>query len=290
MKILQISWCIIVLIILHISSTISAQTSYSNTNFSSKSINYCQLFNSTTYDEKVVITTAVLYSSPDGEPRVDGGSDDFFYLSKCNNRDYFAKADFSNAENLHLIRQKWEQTLDKNYPTLYWVTFSGKISLSFIPTFGHLNRFRAQFKIDKIVSVKIIKSKYPLPDSESDAPNFEAGNALKYINSELIFSFFGRGFNTIELESLLTNDAKIIINEKLVSIKDLSEQSWNKIEGSLAVQVSEVTRNKYRWRIQGVIINTLKDKSVTKIKYDNKYVQKDSSWKLVFSRISFIKN
>ncbi len=86
----------------------------------------------------------------------------------------------------------------------------------------------------------------------------EAGNALKYINSEVIFSFFGRGFNNIEVETFLTNDVKIIINEKLVSIEDLSEQSWNKIEGSLAVQISEVTRNKYGWRIQGVIIKHFK--------------------------------
>jgi hypothetical protein len=251
-----------------------------------KSISYCRLFDSIRYNEKTVKTTAVLYIPAEGKLRVDGDSDEFLFLDECNNRDHFAKTNFSKTKNLSLIKKKLLQISNKNSTTLYFVTFTGEFKLSFIPAYGHLGGLRAEFRVDNIDFINSIKSKYALPNYGSKAPILEISKSLKDTNTELLFSFFGRGFSDYDLKNLLSRDAKLVFNDKLIDNNDFFELSKNKKDGELMVFVDKVTKNKNEWSFQGNITIVNNDKTKKTFKYENMYlVEKNKERKLTYSKI-----
>lgn len=277
----------IVLIVLQCYIKISAQPHENQKVSSIKPAGFCELFNSLKYDEKPIRTSAVLYLPAEGEPRVDGNSDDVFYSTSCNNKDYFAIADFLHTENFNRIK-KASRRSGSAKPILLRVVLSGKFSLSLIPTFGHLSWLRAQLQVDRIYSVELIKSEHALPDFESNAAIIDAGSSLRSLNSEMVFSFFGRGLNSSQLQSLYLERTKITVDNKPISMERFLEISSNQKGGELALRVSDVSRSGKIWRIQGTVANITENGKTAKLKYDNRYqFQEDKSWKLISSNVSY---
>jgi hypothetical protein len=253
-----------------------------------KTIDYCQLFDSTNYDEKIIKTTAILFSPAEGEVRVDGSSDEFFYFNTCNGKDYFARADFSQTENLEALDKIWSAKRNNKQPLILKLNLKGKLSLTFIPSFGHLAWLRAEIRVDKILSINMIKSKDILPDFKADTPIIKAGENLKYFNTEFMFSYFGRGLTNSQLENLLTDKTEIIINNKLLGQNEFSGFKKEFEGGDLSIRINDVKKEKSVWRIQGKMTNKLKDKPLIEISYDNLFsLQQDKSWKLVYSKLKY---
>lgn len=251
-----------------------------------KTVNYCELFELEKYDGKVIHTTAILYIPQSVSGSIDGG-DEFFYSGKCNNTDYFAIPDFSETEGKSLISKASKRLSNKNSPELFSITFTGKISVSLTPYYGHLGWSRAEIRVDKIESANLIKSKYALPDTESPAPILETGISLRTINVLLLFHFFGRESNsyrldTPNLENLLPGDTKITFNGKLVKNTNFLELK----DGELIVRTGEVNKNNFEWRVRGIVENKLENNKTKKLKYDNKFIlQENNFWKLISSSI-----
>lgn len=267
----------------------SVKNKNSNSNLSKlKTVNYCQLLDSTNYDEKIIKTTAILFSPAEGEDRVDGSSDEFFFLNTCNSRDYFALADFSQTENLEAFNKFWSAKRNNKQPLILQLNFEGKLTLTFIPSFGHLAWLRAEIRVDKILSIKMIESKDILPDFKADSPIIKAGENLKYFNSEFMFSYFGRGLTNSQIENLLTDKTEIIINNKLFSHVEFLDFRKEFEGGDLSLRINEVEKEKDVWRIQGKMTNKIKEKPLIEIEYENKYeLQKDNSWKLIYSTVNY---
>jgi len=252
-----------------------------------KTPSYCELFRSMNYNEKIIRTVAIMYSPPSySETFVGGNSDQYFYLKDCNNKDYFAIADFSDAKNLHLLNKVLTQVHGRKTPTLFSVVFTGRFFNALIPNYGHLGWLRAEFKVHNIESIKPLVSKYPLPDKDADASLLKIGSFLRFTNIEFMFSFFGRGFNKYELENILVKDTKIIIDENILSHKDFLDLSSDKKDGEVIVRICKVTKSSNVWRVIGSIEQLLENKVIKKLQYDNKFIlQEDNSWKIIDSRL-----
>jgi hypothetical protein len=239
------------------------------------------------FDGKTVKTVAVLYAPAEGNARVDGDSDAYFYSKKCNNKDYFALADFSKAANLNLYRKAYAKLVNKNSPQLYLITFTGKLSLSYTSSFGHLGWLRAQFIIKNIDSVKPLYLKYRLPDHDADAPVLSTGNSLRMTNDNFMFALLAVRNESYKVNYLLTDNTQIRIDGKLLDNNELTQISNSEKQGEFRIRVSKITVDRNQWIIRGTITNKVEEKTVKRLNYDNKFLlQKDNSWKLISSTIT----
>lgn len=243
---------------------------HAQTNKNFEIVNYCKLFIPAGNSGKMAQTTAILYV-----PAENYGSD-YLYSAECNNKDFFALTDFSNAKNSSRMKAIWEKAELKDSPSLYLVTINGKFTDFLVPG-GPYGQYSAEFIVDEIKSIKPIKSKYNLPDTKSLAPMSETGNALLNFNNEFIVSFFGRGFSGLELESLIADNSKITVDNKTISKEDFIKISLDRKDGDLSVKLEQVSKNNDEWRAQGTITQYIGN-GTKKIIFDNTYLRKGNAW------------
>ncbi len=254
---------------------------HSQTSKTSNVVDYCDLFKSAAYSGKLIEISAVLYIAPKNAETW------YFYSTKCNNGDFFAMTNFSEAKNSAQIKTIQKKTESKNLPTLYLVVAIGKFTDFLIPS-GPYGLFSAEFIVNEIKSIKPIKSQYDLPDTKSPSPLSETGNALMTFNSEFMASFLGRGFVNYELESIITDNSKISINNKIVVKEDFIKLALDRKDGAFEVKIEKVTKNNDEWGVQGIV--TYIGNMTEKITFDNTYLRQDNnswkSWKLISAKIN----
>jgi hypothetical protein len=218
---------------------------------------------------------------------VDGGSDEYFYSRSCNNRDYFARADLSQANNVNLITKISEQPLAKDSPILLMVTFTGNVTVSFVPTFGHLAWLRAEVEVENVESAKPIKVKYPLPDHESDAPILEAGNSLRDVNAELMTSLFRQEFTKSELNAFFRTDTEISLDGQPTKLTAIRLLRLARHDDTFRVRIDNVAKIRDIWSIRGSLTIITSDNVTNTILFENRYrLHADNSWMLVSLRLN----
>jgi len=256
-----------------------------NAQTQSKQSDYCKSVVSPKYDEKIIKTTAVLFFPPEGEAMNEPNhASVFFYKSGCNNKDYFAMAEFSQTKDWDFVNNLATSNSKPNQPTMVQLEFKGKLSMSFIRSFGQYAWLRAEITVNKINSAKVVE--YSLPDFDVKAPMIEAGEFVVNFNANFMISFYGRGLSKIQLEDILTSNSKITINKQKISKKEFFNYSENDRGGTIGVRIRNVKKNNNAWRIQGEITHILKDKPPIIRKYDNKYlVDSNNSIRLIYSKI-----
>jgi hypothetical protein len=118
---------------------------------------------------------------------------------------------------------------------LYLITFTGKLSLSYTPSYGHLGWLRAQFIIKNIDSVKPINLKYSLPDQDANAPVSSTGNSLRGTNVDFLFSLLAARNEGYKFNYLLSDNTQIRIGGKLLDNNELTQISNSEKRGDLCI-------------------------------------------------------
>lgn len=242
----------------------------------SKHIGFCKLFEETQLTERTVLTDAYLYSAP--------GGDELFYSPLCNNRDFFALADFAEAKNISSLKYASKKFLNKSRPEIYRVRFVGKFSISLPPKYGNLSFMRAIFKVTKIVSAAAELQPTVIPDFEGDAQIIDTASSLHSVNAELMFQMFG-STDGLDIANFLLPETRVVIDGKSMdlnaAVKILTTGNGNRLEHS----VNAISWKEDEWRITGTV-RQLDQNSVSKFTFDNRFfLQKDNSWKLQVIKI-----
>lgn len=251
-----------------------------------RTIPFCKLLESGIgYNDTTIRTTAVLYSPSKGVGRVDGDSDEVFYEARCNNSDYFVKADFSKTRNLSRLERISTRKDRTNSPSLFLLTFTGRFTSTFMASYGHLGWLRAQFSVYDIEFVKIPGSTFPLPDFKSVGPILQTSLSLQLANSTLMTSFVANslpeGFNDV-----LSDAARIVFNGKKITKNTFLRLSQKQKRGVVEYRVAEVHKSGNAWRFRGTIATIFEDKTKKVFDYENKYLaRRDGSWGLVYTSI-----
>jgi hypothetical protein len=168
-------------------------------------LNFCDwLDESKNYAGQLAESRAVLWLST--VSRVDG-ADASFYSPECNNEDFFSPADFSKLKNA----DRWAKFFralpaEKNYR--FEIKFTGRLSASYLPAFGHLSWSRTEIEVGEILSVKDVStnSKISPPDSEAPAPLNQRAGQLRNDTYFFLRTFFQAEFERERLNSILADD------------------------------------------------------------------------------------
>ncbi|HMO81221.1 MAG TPA: hypothetical protein PKD24_10560 [Pyrinomonadaceae bacterium] len=230
-------------------------------------VDFCNLFESRKYDSKQILTTAILYIPPAGEPRVDGGDDRFFYAIECNNMDYFAIADFSRTKNLDPIRNSFDR--ESISSRLFQVKFTGRFQVSLFPWAGHLGWLRADFKVTEILSAVVLGNEANLPDLSSEPPIMNKGSHLRDLNNHLLFSYFSKDRRNAEIDRLLAKTSEIIIDGKRV---EPAEFAFRDQVGKIGIRTKDISEDEEIWRLQGTITNEVEDRGLIQLEFEGEYV------------------
>ena len=231
---------------------------------------YCDLFKSITNDGKTIITKTTLYIPQIENSIVDGG-DSFFFSQECNNRDNFALPDFSAIVDRGIFGTFPNKPSDKNGWKLFYVTFEGKFSIALQPTYGHLSFLRAKFEVIRIIALKPVDKRYPPPDIKRDAPIIETVEALRFINSELLFSIFGNRIDSFGFKNILAGQMKVVFNGNPVKLDNLGGMLQRGNEAQLGVGVDKVVEHGNEWELQGTVMETNSDGSSNIFYFSSKY-------------------
>lgn len=166
---------------------------------------------------------------------------------------FFSIANFLKLINSKAFEDEVARISDKNAPSLFRLTFEGKISISLQPLFGHLNSFRANIDVFRIVAVEPIKKNYPLPDWKSDAPMIETVDSLRTINAEVLFAVFVNGIDSLRVTDILVDRAESRLDGATTTLKDLAERLQVGHGGTTSVTVNDFRRNGNEWELEGVV-------------------------------------
>lgn len=243
----------------------------------SKHVDFCKLFKETQSTERVVLTDAYLYSAP--------GENKLFYSPLCNNRDFFAEADFTNTKDLSSLNRASKKFLDKSSPEIYKIRFVGKFSISLPAKYGNLSFMRAIFKVTKIVLTTADLKPLSLPDFETDAHLINSASSLRSVNAELMFQMFG-STDSLDIDNnFLLPETRVAIDGKSMNfseaVKILATGNGNKLEHL----VNTILWKDNEWRITGVV-RRFNQNGVSRFDFDNRFfLQKDNSWKLQITEI-----
>ena len=233
-------------------------------------VKFCRLFKGMKYDQHMIFTSAILYSLPqkDGDIIESG---EFFYSASCNNRDNFALPDFSAVDDRGIFGTFPNKPSDKNGLKLFYVTFEGKFSIALQPTYGHLSFLRAKFEVIRIIALKPVDKRYPPPDIKRDAPIIETVEALRFINSELLFSIFGNRIDSFGFKNILAGQMKVVFNGNPVKLDNLGGMLQRGNEAQLGVRVDKVVEHGNEWELQGTVMETNSDGSSNIFSFSSKY-------------------
>jgi hypothetical protein len=245
-----------------------------------KQNSFCKLFNSDKNSGQNIITQAVLYTLPN--------TDEYFYSFNCNNRDYFALADFSNTSNLSILQDRLKKLPEEKTQNRFLLTIEGRFYVSLPPEYGNLSYLRAKIEVNKIMSLKLLPPSNKLPNSNGKAFILDSVKSLEATNTELIFSLYKSNFKNSDVVNLVTNNTKISINKKSVSKEKFLTETFIENDKSLVLKISAITRKGHIWKVTGEVLNKLKDNAVEKMKYEIKYqLNKNDSWELVLFVVDF---
>lgn len=239
-------------------------------------ISYCQLFESEQFNEKTIEIKTLMYS-PGGND-----SDEVFYSTDCNNKDYFAKAEFSSeTKNLSTLAKEFEKQTDENSSSFALVSVKGRFLIRFSADFGHLGRFRAKFIVQEIKSAKILNEKPEKPNYKIDSPIISTSKALLKENFAVMLAAFGDNRYVI-LSDVLSDEIKILFNGKTIEAKRLIEYAKTEAIGIFEYRTGGLLKNGNEWKLKGISKVRLKDGMTKTFNHENTYIgQKDNTAKLI---------
>lgn len=239
---------------------------------------YCALFKSDRFNEKLIVTKATLLVPSRNNPQVDGG-DSLFFSRECNNRDYFGLASFGNTKSEDLLK-KSSQTASGKSQGVFEVEFEAKLIIYILPSFGHLDSFRAKFEVISIRSIRHLKEESVLPKLNEPAPILESAASLKASNLELMMGLFGK--SNAESDENFFQDTSASYNDKKVSIQALVEILRAKQFEKLVLRTKKLSKQGNVWEIEGTIEKDLKGTGIDCLRFSNLFIlADDQSWKLI---------
>jgi hypothetical protein len=262
-----------------ITSDYLAQTKASN-------VDFCDIYNSVEdYNEKLVRTKVILLYTLG--TRVDGG-DNYFYSTRCNNKDFFALADLTNLERSDFWEREFKRTSVEKKENLLQVTLIGKFTnSSILPKFGHLNWLRSKLEVIEIESIKNVTSKIESPNTKVKSSNSEIGLKLISANEVIMRYLFGIESNFKEIDRLIA-DNFMITDSKDTSINKEDFLSRFTVLRPIKFihKVENVTKEENGWKVEGVI-TILSGKSETQtLNYENEFRNFNGGFKLTNTKIS----
>jgi len=272
----------IIQLALAFSACVGAQTKSIN------EVGYCSIFNPTlTNHESQIVKTRVLmtYSTVS---RVDGG-DSFFYSPECNNGDYFAIPESAEKKNPW---RKWQgvfSKLAKEKDYVFEIKLTGKLKTRVFPQFGHLGWSRNQFEVIAIETIKNITTKAVEPDSKAETPLTDEGEALKTINTEVMFYFAGKRSDISDYiaEKFVVNDVSGNgYNEK--NYFELAEKGlFGNIEAKkLMVSNGQLKYESGAYKVFGYIANGDITDKWQALDFESTYQYTNNSWRLTEIKFS----
>jgi hypothetical protein len=244
-------------------------------------VDFCNLFESRSYDSKQIVTTAILYIPASGEPRVDGGDESFFYSIDCNNNDNFALADFSNTQSINFKKQFFGNT---NFPQIYQTTFTALFQIELFPSVGHLSWLRANLKVTEIHSANRLGAGIKFPDFDAESPILNKGSKLRDLNNHLLFSYFSR--EEVGIKNPLTPETRITVDGR--GLKPTKFAYTGQV-GKVGLQTHSLKQEGSFWVIRGTITNEVQKETSIQMEFECKYIWSDTKgWKLYLLKITTI--
>jgi hypothetical protein len=241
---------------------------------------FCKLFDLAPTENLAVRTEALLYIPDEGESRVDGGGESILYSVECNSQDNFALVDFTRNEDSERIEKLAKTANSTQGGRVVRIDFAGTMDVTLIPAYGHLGWLRANINIGKIYRAKLLGVDSPKPDFEATDPILEKGRSLQALNSNVVFSAFGRGPTRPDVERMVNDHSLIEIGGKSLSAKDFVQIAEQPQTGEFSLNLKEVRIVQGSWRVVGFVTHT--DAKVSKrYTYEIEYLpQDDNLWKL----------
>lgn len=242
-------------------------------------IPFCDLSKSSRYQGKIVTTRGVLYR-PGDQNRVDGG-EAFLFSPACNNRDNFILVNIEKVSNKTLPKDLTATITDAK-PRLFDVEVKGRLSISLMPSFGHLDWFRTKLDVTDINFENEVSNTEALPNLESRSPIIEASTSLQALNTELLLWLFGGSESVFRDIDIFNNIAKVTLNNRALTESDFVMKLRDDEATKFVVRTKNLSRMNDTWRIRGTVDLLSKNQKLRRIRYSNSFVQdKTQTWKLV---------
>lgn len=258
--------------------TVSAQSKL-------KTVQYCDLYNSTkNYEEQLIRTEAILvYASGN---RVDGG-DSYLYSLKCNNRDFFALIEFAALKNRDVWHKQLEKLAVREGENLFRIVLTGKFESSDkFPVYGHLSWARAKFDALEIELVKNVTASVNFPDFDAEAPLLSAGAELIETNESFVRHLIGLRIDRELVNDLLVEDFVMTDqDEKAITKAEILNKNKDTSIAQFVHKKDGITKKKNEWDASGTVTITLLDGETKTIKYKNRFHVQNGNWVLVKTEI-----
>lgn len=237
---------------------------------------YCDLFRYGKHKERQTSTFAILVV-PLEVPSVDG-NEKYVFSPSCNNRDFFALADFGNTR-VTLPTPAGVSATPPSARRFFEVQLRGRLSVRALPSYGHLDAFRAKFVISEILSAKEIINPQTRPNFTANAPIIDAAVSLKSTNLELLFALFRNDGSLPLATSNCSEKTRWVLNGRNISPLELSRMFKKDALEKMSIATTDLSNDRSLWRVRGLVGL---EQPMRRIQFNNSFaLEKEGEWKCV---------